>query len=146
MSGNPLWWKIIFKREKGNGSRCQTVCLYLDSVVWSNKRSRLSRRDIVTRLSVVSRRINFPFPLFFCFYFFLFHIFFPSGDVTINRGDNREYLVFIAGHAAAFFHCEIGSWQPEKTKTPGNKKQRRIISITTLIKIQMKHLKTVRAE
>lgn len=85
------------------------------------------------------------FPCSSVFIFFSF-IFFPSGDVTINRGDNREYLVFIAGHAAAFFHCEIGSWQPEKTKTPGNKKQRRIISITTLIKIQMKHLKTVRAE
>lgn len=65
--------------------------------------------------------------------------------VAINRKDNREYFVFIAGHAGAFFHAKLAAGNG-KTKTLGNKKQRRMISITTLIKIQMKHLKTVRTE
>jgi len=65
--------------------------------------------------------------------------------VAINCKDNREYFVFIAGHTGAFFHAKSSAGSG-RTKTLGNKKQRRMISITTVIKIQMKHLKTVRTE
>lgn len=66
--------------------------------------------------------------------------------VAINRKDNcLKYFVFIAGHAGVFFHAK-SAVRSGKTKTLGNKKQRRIISITTLIKIQMKHLKMVRTK
>lgn len=142
-------WKIISKnarkkRERGNGIACQIFCLYSSSLI-INKRSRGYRGETPTLPLSLPRPCRDEFPRGNSFSISIF----PG-----SRAVGRLIAQIIANisslspdTAVAFFHCEIGSWgRTGKTKTSGNKKQRRIISITTLIKIQMKHLKTVRAE
>lgn len=43
--------------------------------------------------------------------------------VAINRQDNHEYFVFIAGHSSAFFHAgKSTAWRREGGREGGSKK------------------------